>query len=114
MFDSFLLLLMLTLVFGGLFFVAKYTLKMKNTQQQYNIGKVLTSFPISCKSNGYIVEVAGKHYLCCEGSGVIEVSITDEMKDAMNSNSFTETLAKDISKLKGVKDNLKTTIEKRR
>lgn len=103
MFDSFILILILFIVFGGLFFVAKYTLKIKNAQDKYNIGTVVTTFPISYKTNGYIVKIGDKHYFCCEGSGIIEIEFTEEMDIAMNSNSFKETLANDLLKLKNLK-----------
>lgn len=107
MFDSFLLLLMLFMVFGGLFGLAKYTMKLKNIQNQHNIGKVITSFSISPKTSGHIIEVGEKHYLCCEGSGIIEVSLTEEMKDAMESNAFKEVLAKDFKKIAQIKEQIK-------
>ena len=103
MFDSFILVLILFIVFGGLLFVAKYIFKIKNTQDKYNIGTVVTTFPISYKTNGHIVKIGEKHYFCCEGSGIIEVDFTEEMDIAMNSNSFKEALAKDLSKLKSLK-----------
>lgn len=103
MFDSFILILILFIVFGGLFFVAKYTLKIKNAQDKYNIGTVVTTFPISYKTNGHIVKIGDKHYFCCEGSGIIEIEFTEEMDIAMNSNSFKETLANDLLKLKNLK-----------
>lgn len=109
MFDSFLLLLMLSIVFGGLFMLAKYTMKLKNVQNQYNIGKVITSFSISPKTSGHIIEVGGKHYLCCEGSGIIEVSLTEEMKDAMETNAFKEVLAKDFKKIANIKEQIKNS-----
>lgn len=87
--------------------LAKYTMRLKNVQNQYSVGKVITSFSISPKTNGHIIEVGGKYYLCCEGSGIIEVSLTEEMKDAMESNAFKEVLANDFKKIANIREQIK-------
>ena len=105
MFESFVMLIILFSVFGGLFAVAHYTNKLRLKQSNYSVGKVIASFPISCKSQGIIVKIGEKYYFCCEGSGIIEIEYDEPFDMGSNSNTFKEILAKELNVLNKVKGN---------
>lgn len=99
MFNTVLLLLITGIIFGTLIFVYKFTTKINCKYSQSNIGKIIASFPISYKMNGYIVRIGDKYYFCCEGCGIIEVDYPGNLDKVMDNPSFQSILAKQLEKI---------------
>lgn len=103
MLDTILLLSVVGIIFGTLFFVYKTTTKINCKYAENNIGKVVASFPISYKMNGYIVRVGDKYYFCCEGCGITEIDYHGNLDKVMDNPSFQSILAKQFGKLNSMK-----------
>lgn len=104
MLDTLLLLLVVGAVFGTLFFVYKTTTKINCKYADNNIGKVVATFPISYKINGYIVRIGEKYYFCCEGCGIVEVDYNGNLDKVMDNPSFQSILAKQFEKINTIKN----------
>lgn len=97
MFEGLILILIIGIVFGALFFVYKATTKINSKYSNSNIGKVIASFPISYKMSGHIVRIGNKYYFCCENCGIVEIDYPDNLDKDMDNHSFQSIISKQFN-----------------
>lgn len=99
MLDTLMMISVIGIVFGTLFFVYKATSKINCKYADNNIGKVIASFPVSHKMTGHIIRIGEKYYFCCESCGIIEVDYPANLDKVMDNPSFQSILAKQFESL---------------
>lgn len=92
-------LLQITILFVILYFMLRYYRKFKKYESKNNITKVLYTFPVNYKTNGYILKVSDKYYLCIEGCGIVPIEYNESLGINYGDVVFSKKLSEEFSRL---------------
>lgn len=100
MFQSFMLLVFLVIVFGSFFLVLKAFSKVRKGYVNNGIGENIASFPISYKMNGYVIKVGDTYLLCNDLGGMIEIPHDKKFDTIKSDLKFDKVLAEEFGRVK--------------